>query len=62
MSVCLTLGSKFPEINDTIHASKQTRQVRNVLNLLSEITILLAKYRRLIKKPNPELIESINKL
>ena len=25
MSVCLTLGSKFPEINDTIHASKETR-------------------------------------
>ena len=53
MSVCLTLGSKFPEINDTIHASKETREVRPVISLLSEITILLSKYKRMISNPNP---------
>jgi hypothetical protein len=62
MSVCLTLGSKFPEIIDTIHTSRESREVRNLINLLSEITLLLNKYKKLVRKQNLELNQSIEKL
>lgn len=35
MSLCLTIGSKFPELSDNIQTSKETREVRDVISLLS---------------------------